>query len=240
MVVIYDAVERRRKENQTRIIWRVFGFILVLGGLALAFQLGLNAGRVKEAAWKAERDQFAQQNAVLQSQITDIKGQALAANNRYQTLAEQYQQDIGDPAIRQLVPLLRDRLKRGLTADRLAQVLANAENQRQCSTPEVKRLIVKTPASRGPASKVNLADGLFSVSAEGASARNKNKGAETWFDPAGPIKVTVMIKDLQPMIWEDKLPLHQTISLGTTEYRFTITKSAQSYIEIVLDQCARS
>lgn len=240
MVVIYDAVERRRKEAQARLIWRMVGSVLVMGALALAFQLGLNAGRVKEAAWKAERDRFAQQNAQLQSQLTDLKAQALAANNNLQTLQAQYNQDIGDTTIRQLVPLLRDRLQRGISAERLAQVLATANTNQQCSTPEVKRLIVKTPASRGPASKVALADGLFNISAEGISAHNKNKGVETWFDPAEAIKVTVAIKDLQPVIWEDKLPLHNSISLGKTEYRFTITKSAQSYIEIVLDQCARS
>ena len=173
----------------------------------------------------------------MQDNLTEIRAEAQTANTRYEQVKKEYQELIPEGPMQDLTALLREQLEKGMDPQRMSFFIRSARPPTGCTDPEVKRFVVSTPAYKGPASVVSVADGQVKVYGSGVSARNSKGQPEAWYDPAQPVKVEFK----NPSGLDRKkgvLPIQHSVVAGNREYRFTIEEGARSFAKVVFDSCA--
>ncbi len=234
----YEA-DRPRRSPLARILrWGLAA--AVMAALALfAFQLGIEDERARtgrladEAARLAETSQQAvQANAQLRGQLQaalarlkELEG-ALGSTPR---LSE---------AARVLMATIEKKLAEGADPKRLADVVAAIDKPRDCEAPESKRFLVKTSLTAdGPNTSVGFANGLVTVSGQGAAAKNAEGRLEAWFEPGEPVTVRFTQIGGRTVEASGKLPLHHTLSLGQAEHRFSVMAAARGFVQVTSERC---
>src|SRR5690606_23652825 len=132
------------------------------------------------------------------------------AEARYTELQGQYHKDIADEKLRTLINMIRERLNAGVNYERLSFLVSTAKNNRNCSEPEMKRFVVSTQLTKGPASAVSFANGAIVVSGAGTAAITADGAPEAWFDPAQSVKITFTKLGGEKSFAEGVLPLHHS------------------------------
>ena len=235
---LYDPALRRRSQKRSR-AFRWFFLILLIGGVLYGvFRVGAESSKANQSILTEKIETSKATISKLEQEAVGLRASTMTAEARFKELERQYQNDIGDDNIRKLVVLLKERLAAGVKTDRLITLLSKAENVRQCSAPETKRFILKTDASRGPASSLAFANGGITITGTGEPTVSDKGGKESWFDPAKPVSIQFQSAGVEEGKEEGVLPLHHSIVQGATEYRFIIAKGARSFIEVSADQCA--
>ena len=179
---------------------------------------------------KSERDS-------LQTQMTEITASAQTANKRYEQLQEEVQSVLPEGPLQDMLALVREQLKQGMNPERLSFVIRSARPPTGCVDPDTKRIVVSTPANKGPASIANIGENLIQISGAGISARNDKGQPEAWYDPAKKVEIIFKYNNKT----EKKtgiLPLRYSVVAGDREYRFTIEPGARSFAKITYDSCA--
>ncbi len=211
----------------------------LLGGICYAvYQLGRDNAQAQEISLHAERDTLKTAKAKLEEDIVALKATALTSDTRLKELENQYSRDIGNAELRQLLRLVQERLNAGVKPERLQQVITATENTRNCSAPDKKRFAIKTVLSKDKASSVSFGGGAITITGDGEPAQGPNGAKEAWYDPAKPVTLNFKLRDGDAKQVQGTLPLVQSIIRANTEFKFTINKSAQSYVEVTGDQCA--
>lgn len=229
-----DRYRQRARENFYRGV-SVFAFI----GCAVA--LGYFAGYKTN---EQEGRFYHQKKAELESQFQKAEEEVSRLRANYQTLRLQYEQLQADYKRRVpqgdfgvLTNMVREQLDKGLTIERMAQIIRSAQPPQNCTPAITKRFIVSTPAYKGPESVITFADGAITVRGSGDASINSKGEDEAWFDPGKPVKVTFTIIGGKKETKEALLPFHHTIILRNKEHRFTISQGPQSFIVITGDNC---
>ncbi len=236
-IPIYDPHARYRQRSAKRIgnfLAAAFVISAIFGG---GFWLGTISAQQNTYILEQEKRVLAQEQARLQDQMTQMRAEAQTATVRLEQLRTNYEELISDGPMQGLVELLKKQIDKGVDTGRLESVISSARPPQNCSTPQNKRFIVKTPVFKGPISKASIAGGKITIWAEGASAQSGNGEKEAWFDPNQPIKTTIKREGKDVVVKEGLLPFYHSAVLGDKEYRLSIEAGNKSFAKISYDYC---
>ncbi|MEI6557592.1 MAG: hypothetical protein WCO00_04235, partial [Rhodospirillaceae bacterium] len=107
-----------------------------------------------------------------------------------------------------------------------------------CQTPETKRLQPSTQFYKSPNRSVSFASGTITVVGEGMSVRDTSGNAEGWYDPAQAVTLHITPQGGKEQLITGVLPLHQSVVVDSTEYRFTAVAGSRSFLEVTADRCS--
>lgn len=152
---------------------------------------------------------------------------------------DRYQRDVPTGAARELFTLMQERLRTGMSPERLSFVVANAGDGQRCDDrPQTKRFILRTPLSGGRNDWVGFDNTAIVVTGEGPSAVNEQGAPHAWFDSSKPITIqfTLLGGEVQEKV--GLLPLHHSVVRDGNEFRFTITEGDnRGFVNVTADRC---
>jgi hypothetical protein len=236
---LYDRERRRRRQAAVGAV-KITLFLGVLGaGCAFAYQLGVEQTKGRNEQLTADVDRLAADNQRLLSAAQQLQAVARASETRALDVERRYAQDVPTGDLARIVQIARERKMAGVPADRLAFVLSNTEVQRTCDPPDTRRFAVQTPIGpANPNASVRFGNGVLTVSATGASARNRDGNPEAWFDPTQPVAIRFTpLGGRNEATANGALPINHVMVVNNVEWRFAVVASARSFVEITAERC---
>lgn len=233
----YNPHSRYRERSMQRLSSAIAMIIVIIMSVAVGLWFGKQYAAQNQISLQEEVDSLTSQNAALQESVTELRAEAQTANTRYEQIRAEYESQIPEGPMQDIIKLVREQLGQGMAPERLSFLIRSARPPTGCTEPETKRFVVTTPAYKGPDSAVTVADGHVNVTAEGISAKNDKGAPEAWYDPAQ--SVTVKFKSGE--VTESKkgtLPLRHSVIVENREYRFTVEEGSRSFAKVVFDSCA--
>ncbi|MGC2856948.1 hypothetical protein ACM64Y_15860 [Novispirillum sp. DQ9] len=214
------------------------------------FKLGFTAGMIGAAAWFAyetgrqlSTDEIADLNSRIQTleatatnrqqEVERLQVTQAAAEARAEEFRQRYE-DVAPEAVRAIITQARAKIDAGLSPDRLAFVISQAEEPRSCTPAETRRFIAKTQNYDGANTWVRFND-VLTISAAGQAASD---GRAEWFDPGADVTMTFSPLGGKAQEISGKLPLQHAMVFKGREYRFTATPGQRGFIEVTGDWCA--
>jgi hypothetical protein len=233
----YDPNQRYKRKRQS-FLRRLLVGLTILGVTAIvAYRIGHQVSQEHiESADKSVK-KMADQVTALEKKVTQLSAENKTIAAQYQQLQAKYDSDVPDGELARLTNLARQQLENGLDGDRLAMILRAAQPPRNCTDDVKRRFVVKTPLYDGPDSKVTMADGRVTISAQGQPVKNADGKMEAWYNPNKPITVNFTVIGGKSMEKTGQLPIHHTIVDGDREHRFTIAKGQRSFATVIGDSC---
>ena len=122
--------------------------------------------------------------------MTQLRSRNETLNIELSQLKNQYQTQMPHGDVMPLVLLLQEQLDKGMSVQRLEQIVKAARPPQNCSTPLSKRFILSTPAYEGPESKITFAEGDIAISGYGEASINAAGSKEAWFDAGKKVQIT--------------------------------------------------
>jgi hypothetical protein len=231
--------DRPRRKTLARVL-RLILAVAVMGGVGLfAFQLGTEDERSRQGRLADETAKLAESGQQLAQANEALRGQLQATQTRLKDL----EGIVGatpriSEAARILMPTIEKKLAEGADPKRLADAMAAVDKPRECEAPETKRFLVKTALTGdGPNTAVGFANGIVTVSGQGATAKNAEGRPEAWFEPNEPITVKFTQIGGKSVEAQGKLPLHHTLNLGQNEHRFSVMASNRGFVQVTSERC---
>ncbi|MEI6984570.1 MAG: hypothetical protein WCK65_00425 [Rhodospirillaceae bacterium] len=234
---LYDSERRYRRRVWTGFVKFIVFIVFVLGVGLFAYQMGVEQVKDRDAGLREEVTQLSRQRGELELFATQLQEVARTAEVRTNELELRLHRDVPSGDLAKLAQLANERLLAGVTAERLAFVITAAQNKRNCQQPETKRLQPSTPIYKSPNRSVSFSAGIITVTGEGQSARDSAGNSEGWFEPAQPVTLRITPQGGKETVISGVLPLHQSVVVDNTEYRFTAVAGLRSFIEITTDRC---
>ena len=211
--------------------------LLMTAGL-FAYETGQIAARMPMTKLEKQVAELNQTLAALQQKNAELTADADAARQSEAQWQNRYQEEVPTGQSKELFDILRDRMAAGVETKRLAFVIESTGNIRTCDKkPATKRFLVQTPLYRGANDSVTFGGEAITVTAKGDNAETVDGRAEAWFDPAK--SVTVLFAEIGGRTTErsGKLPLHHSVVVGGSEYRFTIQPGPQGFVKVSGERC---
>lgn len=234
---LYDPSSRYRRRAAER-KRKTVTFMVFLALFAMFFYwLGGQVVRSSEVAYKQRAMELKQEKADLETRLTGLDADLQTLKMEYEKLQTQYNEEVPTGDWKDLSLMVKKQLDDGIGKDRLEFVIQSARPPRNCTNPETKRFVTRTPFYRGPDSFVAFVDGSMTITGEGEAAVSSNGQPEAWFDPGKPVKITFTRIGGKKVVKEGLLPIHHSIVVGDKEHRFTIAKGKRSFINVTADSC---
>ena len=215
--------------------------LTIIGCILIAILIGYVGGQKKHSQ---QIRQLSQQNKELKAttlqaeqNATRIQADLQTEITKFQQLETQYNRDVPQGELGLITALVKEQLEKGFSSDRMIQIIRAAQPPQNCSQAVSKRLIVSTPAYKGPDSVVTFADGTITVKASGEPSISNTQEKEAWYDPGKPVTMNFSLVGGLKETKTGLLPLHYTIILRNKEYRFSIAEGPRSFIVISGDNC---
>lgn len=235
---LYDSDRRYRRRVWTKFTKFALFAALLLGVGLFAYQMGIEQLKGREADSRDKISALQRQVSELQLLVSQFQNAARTAEGRAGDMEARYARDIPTGELARLSKLLSERLAAGIDSNRLAHIINAAQNNRSCQPPENKRFVLPTPIYKGPTRSTSFANGALTVTGEGQSSRDANGNAEGWYDPTQPVKIRVTAIGGRESVATGVLPLHHSVVVDNTEYRFSFTAGTRSFVDIMADRCA--
>ncbi|MQX34976.1 hypothetical protein [Roseospira navarrensis] len=233
---------RRRRSGHTVLI---LFLVLAMGGAVTA---GLWYG------YRALSQDLRDRIAALQAEVLRLEkardaseraGGALSveleeARARLRYLETRYERDVPSGAARRLHDLTVQMLDQGVDPDRLAFLIRSAAAPDTCDAEaDTKQVMVavQVPGLALSDSAVTFADRRITVSADGQPDTDAQGRVEAWFDPAAPVQVDFARLGGTMEEVDGPLPLHHSMVLGDSEYRFSIVPGRRGFAEVTAVRC---
>ena len=233
----YNPHTRYRERAAQRLSSFLGVLAVILLASLLGFWMGKQFGASDAIRLKDEVETLTLERDDLQGQVTELRVIAQTANKRYEQIQEEVESIIPAGPMQNLVTLVREQIKQGMDADRLAFVIRSARPPTGCTAPENKRFVIKTPTYTGPTSYASIAGGEIKITGSGQSARNESNLPEAWYDPSKAVNITILNAGTQE-VKRGVLPIRYSTVVGDREYRFTIESGARSFAKVVYDSCS--
>ncbi len=231
--------QRRRSYRRRRNIRVMLAIMVVVAAGALGFRFGIYSAERPVVELEDAIGALRTENIELAAGIQERNRMIARLESEKRDLEERYRKDVPSESDREILALATQKLADGVDYERLAFVIGAAQNERRCvDEAATKRFIVRTPLYSGANSSVLFANGAVTVTAEGIAARSETGAVEQWYDPAEPIKVSFTHIGGEVFEIQGKLPLHKSIVVGDTEYRYSVTQGPRSFVYVSGDQCA--
>ena len=227
--------QRKRKQSLRRAWLRFISWSTVLG---LALGIGYIAYDQGTALARRDVVRLEETLVTVKTENSGLKAELEAALALEQALEEQYGRSVSPKQAKALVDLVRERLAAGISADRLAFVIGAAKNEERCDdNPATKRFIVQTDFAVGANDTVSFADNRIVVTASGLPVLNAEGKPEAWFDTAQAVKIKFAVAGGDASEAEGVLPLHPSVVMGDSEYRFNLVAGARGFVNATGRRC---
>ncbi len=234
---LYDYDRRYRRRFWIGFV-KIIVYIVVLLAVGLfAYELGVEQFKQRDAALREEVRELSQQKSELELLASQRRQGQLNAEQRVAELETRLEREIPRGELARLMTLVAERIASGVSPARLAFVISQAQEQRDCSAPETKRFMLSTPIFRSPAGAVGFGNGTITVTGVGRSAVDENGNPEAWYDPAEPVNLRITTQNGDETVVEDVLPIHKSVVFDESEYRLNIMSGARSFVEVTADRC---
>lgn len=236
---LYEERARRRRGRR----WALLRWVLVLSAIGAIAVFAYESGRsLAEAETAALREEMADLTASLedsQKQRARLEVDLAEAEQARSQSETRYQETRPQGPLARVLSLVQDKLDEGITEDRLATVIAEVTNVRECDEESVtKRFLVKTALTGAENNEVRFVDGLLTVTAEGESALDGSGRPEAWFDVEKPVTLRLSLKDGESTEATGVLPLTRSVLLGDREHVFTVTAGRRGFVEVSAKSCS--
>ncbi len=176
----------------------------------------------------------------LRTEHNNLLTDAAAADARANLLQQKYATDAPHGATRQIMALVKERLDNGVSPDRVAFLVAMAENDAECEAEtDTRRFLLQTPLTNGANSAISFSDDTITVTGWGRPSKDSNNNLQNWFDPAQTTQILFTIIGGEEHRADGKLPLHHTLVTGNTEHRFTVKPGEAKGFVVVTEQRCR-
>lgn len=233
----YDPHARYRQRTAKRISNFLFGLIAIGIIFGFGFWFGGLQSHQKTYILEREKTLLTKEKKRLEDEITQMRAEAQTAMVRLEQLKTDHQEFLSEGPMQELVSFLKSQLEQGVDPGRLKSVILSARPPQNCSDPQTKRFIVKTPAYNGPVSQASIANDQVVISASGQSAKNTQGKKEAWFDPSQPITVSFKQKDKEAETRVGVLPIAYSVVVEDKEYRLSLNVGDKSFVKISFDHC---
>lgn len=231
------ARRSRRQREQSRKFWMglvKFGvFMGVVGATAYyAYEAGTQLSAQEITELKAEIARLSETESSQQARIGELESGLTAAEQVAADYRARYE-EVAPEEVRGVLEQVHAKIEAGLSPDRLAFVVSQAQPPRNCTDAENRRFLAKTENFDGANTWVRFND-LITVTATGAAA---NDGREQWYDPAKPVTVTFSPLGEREEQVTGQLPIQHSMVFKNKEYRFTAAPGARGFVEVTADWC---
>jgi hypothetical protein len=235
--ILRNHHDRYRQRNRESLIRTLATLGLMSVAIACGYLFGqqhaaLEVNQLKTVLKEAQRRASQSENTMMQS-----RSQNETLSIQLDQLKNQYQTKIPQGDVLVLMELLQEQLDKGMSVERLGQIIKVARPPQNCSTPLSKRFILSTPAYEGPESKITFAEGAIAISGYGEASVNSDGSKDAWFDAGKKVKITFTQPGGIQEIKDGILPLHHTIIRNDKEYRFSISEGPRSFVVVTSDSC---
>lgn len=231
---------RHRRQRRLKVLkWLVVvGFFVGLG--ALSYKSGSELAKQEVVHLQKEVERRDRTIEGFVKDMGKLKAELEAAKLRERDLRVRYERDVPTAVRKKLLTMIDRRLGEGIRSDRLAFVINNVANKRNCDDRSVtRRFIVQTPISAGAHGAVSFADNTITVTAEGVSATDGVGKPEAWFDAAKPVSVHFTRIGGKTTNVSGVLPVHHSIAVAGTEHAFTVTDGdTRGFVKVSWQRCA--
>jgi len=228
----------RYKERAAQRFTSALGMLaIILIAMLIGFWVGKQYGAAQIIKLKDDVMVVTQERDDLEEKITTVTAAAQTAQTRYKQLQEEVESIIPAGPMQELVTLVREQLTQGMDPERLSFVIRSARPPTGCVDPETKRIVLATPAYKGPESVAAIAEGLVKINGSGKSARNTDGKPEAWYDPSKSVEIIFRHNDKMERK-RGVLPIKYSVVAQDREYRFTIEPGARSFAKITYDSCS--
>jgi len=235
---LYDYDRRYRRRFWAGFIKFVLVVVLLVGAGLFTYQIGVEQFKERDASLRQEVTALEAERDRLRALATQLRQAQVNAEARVTELETRLSRELPQGPLADLVKLVAQRMAEGVSAERLTFVIAQAQERRNCSPPEVKRFVVATPISRNTANSVSFGNGAVSVAGAGKSATNASGAPEAWYDAGQPLEVTITTHGGKQTVTEGVLPIQRSVVIEDTEYRITIVAGSRAFAEVTFDRCA--
>lgn len=230
---------RRRRREFYGAVFR-WGLVLAVGlGVGLwAKNIGSEVALQEVRVLEERMLEKSTESARLRSEIAGLKAALRSERDRVSEWQERYDADVPTVSETRILEAARDRMANGVSADRLAAVVALARDDLDCKPlGNTKRFVVNNEIQTGANDSVSFADGAITITASGTSARNAAGQPEAWFDVAMPVTAIFSHLGGESVQAEGLLPLHRSVAVGDSEYRFSLIAGARSFVQVTGEVC---
>jgi hypothetical protein len=234
-----DSRDRRRRKFRLAVFKWVLALTLIVLAGVFAYETG---SRLAERETIRLKEQIAELSQTIEESRRDdseLKVAAEAAEQGQRDWQQRYERDVPTGVDKQLYELARQKLADGVDLERLKFVIQATQNERQCAEGlATRRFIVPTPLYKGANDSVGFAKGTITVTAKGQSSRDSAGNPLARFDPAK--EVTLLFTQLGGQVTEARgiLPLHHSVIVGDSEYRFSVVAGTPGFVLVTGDRCA--
>jgi cell division protein FtsB len=232
-----------RKRRRRQIWWRIWKWIFVLAVIvaagAYAYETGSKLAAQKVVVLQQDIDQLSAQVQDLKTNNQELAAKVAGVRSQVTDWERAYKRDVPAGELKNLYTQLQKKAEAGVAVDRLAFVIGQVENQRDCDDNVVnKRFIVQTPLFKGANDSIALADRTITVTAIGETATGSNGAREAWYDNAKPLTAHFILIGGKSSQATGKLPLHHSMVVGNTEHRFTLSVAeGRGFVNITHNMC---
>ncbi len=234
-----DRVSERRRRHLVKTLAKWSAGLAIVGIAGFyAYQVGSNLAQKDVRELEARLAKLSKTVVGLKQDNARLRTQAIKVKARQRKLSERVRRELPPENTKALIAKLKEKLDAGVGEARLAFVIGAAEKLRSCEgAPVTRRFIVKTPIYEGANDSVTFAENTITVTAEGVSEKNPEGKPEAWFDPARP--VTARFAQIGGEVSEvaGLLPLHHSVVIDSTEYKFSVIKGDRGFVKITGDRC---
>lgn len=232
--------ERRRRRYRARLtLLRGLVILALVAGVGVyAYQTG---SRVAERGI-ASRDEQIRQLSVrveeLQAQVQAHQVDLAAERGNAEAWRQRYERDVATGDARELAKMLQAKIAEGVDAHRLRWVLEHIQARRVCDPrPQVRRVPVRTPSSRGGPSPIALAGGALSISLSAEAVPPPAGAREARYDPKLPVTVRLTAASGRTMESEGVLPQQRSFVEGDREYQLTVAPGPAGFATVTVERC---
>lgn len=231
------SLERRRRRLRF-LKWLFIVGCMAAGGVAL-YRAGAIVAQGEIRQLRVETQQLSKSVADVQKRNLGLMATAERAKLNAHEWQTRYEHDVPKGETQRLYSLLVKQLAAGVTEDRLAFLISAANQGQSCANdPVTKRFLIKTPIAGGTNHSVSFANNAITIIGEGQPAVNAANQPEAWFDPAQPVTVLFSRLGGETSQVTGKLPIHHSVVLGNSEYRFTVTSGdSRGFVNVTGDRC---
>ena len=233
----YNPSDRYRQRALTR-FKGAFVFVLMcvlIGGVG--FWLGRFYEGQTSVALNNEVERLQAQHVEFESALTEANAQAQTAMTRYEELEATVSDVVTQGPMQELLVVLKAQLDNGVDEQRLLAAVRGTRPPENCSVPEIRRFVMKTPNYKGPESRIVLADGALAIYGSGQLSYNTRGAPQAWYDPLKPVTVRFEVEGKAAKVKRGVLPLYHSVVIDDKEYRLSVEAGAKSFASVRYDIC---
>ncbi len=235
-----ESRNRRRRQGRMILVllrW-LFVFAVAVAAGYYAWDFGTELARKEVRVLETQLAQAGAETAQLSTDITGLEAALREERGLVAQWRDRYQAEVPAAEDMALLRALQERIGKGVSRERLSEVIGLAQERDSCEPlPETRRFVVQNPVYSGANDTVSFANSAIIVTAIGDSVVNAGGRPEGWFDPAKPVTVFFTRPGGETTSTAGVLPLHHAVVVNDREFRFSIVAGARSFAEVTGHSC---